>query len=83
MAQSVHIEGTLRQPEWQTKAVRTSSKAIIKGALALQKANEREDRSRKNSEIQNNSKKMSSKKFSLVATSELSILSVYYLFYNR
>lgn len=70
VAQSVHIEGTLRQPEWQTKAVRTSSKAIIKGALALQKANEREDRNRKNSGIQNSSKKISSKKYNLVSTSE-------------
>lgn len=71
MAQSVHIEGFLRQPEWQTKAVRTSSKAIIRGALAIQKANEREERDRKNLQTQNNSKKLSKKyNNSLVATSK-------------
>lgn len=69
--QSVHIEGILRQPEWQTKAARTSSKAIIRGALAIQKASEREERDRKNSQTQNNSKKLSKKyNNNLVATSK-------------
>lgn len=71
----------MRQPEWQTKVARTSSKAIIKGALAQQKANERDEirsaaasgvASRKNSDSTHssiNSKKMTPKKFKLVATS--------------
>lgn len=63
VAQSIHIEGTLRQTEWQTKAVRTTSKAIIKGAHALQKASDREDRVRKTSDIQVKSKKIGSKKY--------------------
>lgn len=63
MAQSIHIEGTLRQTEWQTKAVRTTSKAIIKGAQALQKASERDDRVRKTSDIHVKSKKLTSKKY--------------------
>lgn len=41
MAQNIHLEATLRQPEWQTRVARVSTKAIIKGALAMQKANER------------------------------------------
>lgn len=82
VAQNIHMESTLRQPEWQTKVARTSSKAIIKGALALQKANERDDNrntvnsvagSRKNSDATVttvNSKKLSSKKYNkLVSTS--------------
>lgn len=79
MAQNIHMEATLRQPEWQTKVARTSSKAIIKGALALQKAND-ENRSsasniatsRKYTDTTNstiNSKKSSAKKFKLVSTS--------------
>lgn len=69
------MEATLRQPEWQTKVARTSSKAIIKGALALQKANERDDNrnnvgnavgSRKYADVNVttvNPKKLSSKKY--------------------
>lgn len=82
MAQNIYMEATLRQPEWQTKVARASSKAVIKNALALQKASERDENrsglgatgvaSRKNSESTHstiNSKKMSPKKFKLVATS--------------
>lgn len=72
----------MRQPEWQNKVARTSTKAIMKGTLALQKANERDENrsamsntgvtSRKNADAAHaaNSKKMSSKKFKLVANSE-------------
>lgn len=85
------MEATLRQPEWQNRVARTSTKAIIKGALAMQKANERDEQraaaaaaaaitttntgiaARKNSDGTHatiNSKKMSPKKFKLVAKSE-------------
>lgn len=77
MAQNIHIEATLRQPEWQFRVSRVSTKAIIKGALALQKANERDGHrnnavtatgaTRKNSDSMHSvkSKKMSPKKFKL------------------
>lgn len=90
------MEATLRQPEWQNRVARTSTKAIIKGALAMQKANERDEQraaaaaaaaiaattqsgvaARKNSDAAHaaiNSKKMSPKKFKLVAKSELNRL---------
>lgn len=55
--------------------MRSSSKAIIKGAMALQKATEREDRSRKNSEIQSTPKKLSAKKYNLVANSKSDFIS--------
>lgn len=74
----------MRQPEWQNKVARTSTKAIMKGTLALQKANERDENrsamsntgatSRKNADAAHaaiNSKKMSPKKFKLVANSKL------------
>ncbi|XP_031633683.1 KAT8 regulatory NSL complex subunit 1 [Contarinia nasturtii] len=78
VAQNIYMEATLRTAEWQTKVARTSSKAVIKNALALQKANERNEArnnlaataSRKNSEATHsiNSKKLSPNKFKLNAT---------------
>lgn len=68
---NIQFEGILRQPEWQSKTARSSSKSIIKGALALQKATEREDRTKKNSDSAINSKKLSSKKFGVVSNSKL------------
>lgn len=44
ISQSVHIEAMLRQPDFQTKAFRSTSKAAIRGALALQKAFKKDDR---------------------------------------
>lgn len=91
------MEATLRQPEWQNRVARTSTKAIIKGALAMQKATERDEQraaaaaaaaitatnsaitSRKNSDTTHatiNSKKMSPKKFKLVANSEFYLLEM-------
>lgn len=78
VAQNIHLEATLRQPEWQTRVARVSTKAIIKGALAMQKANER-DALRNNTNISTvtnrknadqvhptiKSKKMSPKKFKI------------------
>lgn len=87
----------MRQPEWQTKVARTSTKAIIKGALALQKASERDEHrsgtttavtSRKNSETTHstiNSKKMTPKKFKLVATSSYffsTLLQFFFIFFG-
>lgn len=81
VAHNIYIEAILRQPEWQTKIARTSTKAIIKGALAMQKASERdENRSniaapgvpRKNLDsalTTINSKKLSQKKIKLVTNS--------------
>lgn len=76
VAQSIHFEGTLRQTEWQTKAVRTTSKAIIKGVAAIQKSTDRDDRVRKTSEFQIKSRKLTAKKYntsnsSYVAKSKL------------
>lgn len=34
----------MRKPEWQTKVSKSTAKSILKGALALQKQIEREDR---------------------------------------
>lgn len=79
------MEATLRQPEWQAKVARASSKAI-KGALAQQKsADELADSSltgsssaRKNSASANlavNAKKGTSKKFK-ISTSEFSHLQL-------
>lgn len=78
VAQNIHLEATLRQPEWQTRVARVSTKAIIKGALAMQKANERDAlRNNTNTSTVTNrknadhvhptikSKKMSTKKFKL------------------
>lgn len=78
MAQNIHLEATLRQPEWQARVARVSTKAIIKGALAMQKANERDAlrnstntstvTNRKNADQMHptiKSKKMSQKKFKL------------------
>lgn len=80
VAQNIHLEATLRQPEWQTRVARVSTKAIIKGALAMQKANERDAlrnntntsmvTNRKNADQMHHhptikSKKMSQKKFKL------------------
>lgn len=92
VAQNIYMEATMRQPEWQTKVARTSTKAIIKGALALQKASERDEHrsgtttavtSRKNSETTHstiNSKKMTPKKFKLVATSSYFICTLLHFF---
>lgn len=66
----IQFEGVLRQPEWQAKTQRSSSKSIIKGALAMQKLAEREERTKKNLESSNNSKKLSSKKLGLPTNSE-------------
>lgn len=44
ISQSVHIEAMLRQPDFQTKAFRSTSKAALRGALALQKALKKDDR---------------------------------------
>lgn len=96
------MEATLRQPEWQNRVARTSTKAIIKGALAMQKANERDEQraaaaaaaaitattntgiaARKHSDATHatiNSKKMSPKKFKLVANSELNRLKLCYAY---
>lgn len=81
--QNIYMEATMRQPDWQLKVAKTSTKAIMKGTLALQKASERDENrtalantsaaSRKNSDVAHstiNSKKMSAKKFKLVANSE-------------
>lgn len=78
MAQNIYLEAALRQPEWQTRVARVSTKAIIKGALAMQKANERDAlrnntntstvANRKNTDHMlstGKSKKMSPKKFKL------------------
>lgn len=98
VSQSIYMEATLRQPEWQNRVARTSTKAIMKGALAMQKANERDEQriaaaaaataastvafnattntgisGRKHSDVAHStihSKKMSPKKFKLVAKSE-------------
>ena len=43
----------------------------MKGALAFQKAHEREDRTKKVPDLLNSQKKMSNKKFNLVANSKL------------
>lgn len=65
--------------------MRSSSKSVIKGALALQKATEREDRStKKNADAANNSRK-ANKKLGLVSTSKwlfivwLPILAWFYI----
>lgn len=84
VAQNIHIESTLRQPDWQYRVSRVSTKAIIKGALAMQKASERDAHrnnanatgaTRKNSDskhsINPKSKKISAKKFKLGLNSEL------------
>lgn len=71
-SQSIHFEGVLRQSEWQSKVIRNSTKSVIKGALAMQKATEREDRIKKNSDSSINSRKLSNKKLGLVATSKCS-----------
>lgn len=73
----------MRQPDWQIKVAKTSTKAIMKGTLALQKASERDEHrtglanasatSRKHSDAAHstiNSKKMSQKKFKMVANSK-------------
>lgn len=84
VAQNIHIEATLHQPEWQTRVARSSTKAIIKSALAATKANDRDAQkntalsasgaNRKNSDSTHtsprDSKKMSPKKFKLNSKSE-------------
>lgn len=66
ISQSVHIEAMLRQPDFQTKAYRSTSKAALRGALALQKALKKDDR---------NNRKLASpstkKKYATVANSKL------------
>lgn len=44
VSQSIYFEATMRKPEWQTKVSRSTVKSVLKGALALQKQIEREDR---------------------------------------
>lgn len=66
----IHFDGILRQPEWQAKTVRSSSKSVIKGALALQKATEREDRSTKKNSDASSTARKSNKKLGLVSTSK-------------
>lgn len=92
VAQNIYMEATLRQPDWQTRVAKTSTKAMIKGALALQKASERDENrsslanssgSRKNIDTSHPAiKKMSQKKFKLVANSTyiLFISKIHFLF---
>lgn len=58
----IQFEGIMRQPEWQTKTVRSSSKSAVKGSLGMQKMNA-DDRSKKSDS--SGSKKLNSKKFGL------------------
>lgn len=45
--QTVNLEGVIRQPDWQNKALRCTTKTALKSVLAAQKAAERQDRSKK------------------------------------
>lgn len=57
----------MRLPEWQTKVMRSSTKSL-KGALAAQKAAEREDRSKSKQLI--DGRRKYNKKFGLVTNSK-------------
>lgn len=95
VSQNIYMEATLRQPEWQTRVAKASSKAIIKNVLALQKASERDENrgglattgvvSRKNSDALHstiNSKKMTSKKFKIVSNSKFCSIPHFFLFFS-
>lgn len=43
--QGIHIESTLRNTEFQTKACRATTKSVMRSSLALQRAQKKEDRS--------------------------------------
>lgn len=47
ISQTVNLEGVIRQPDWQNKALRCTTKTALKSVLAAQKAAERQDRSKK------------------------------------
>lgn len=66
----------LRQPDFQTKAFRSTSKAALRGALALQKALKKDDRN--NRKLAANLSPPTKKKYTPVANSKWFLIIIYF-----